>query len=57
MNNGDGAEAGLVLLTQLLGLLAGFIGEGLMLHLVHDVFPQVNSHEYSMSAVLTIEDD
>ena len=41
MNNGDGAEAGLLLLTRLLGLLAGFIGEGLMLHLVHDVFPQL----------------
>ena len=35
------AEAGIVLIAQLLGLLAAFIGEDLMLHQVREVWPTV----------------
>ncbi len=39
------ADAGTVVLAQLLGLLVIFIGEPLMLRLVHDVWPDANEAE------------
>ncbi len=39
-NPGQSAEAGIMLTAQLLGLLVTFIGEGLMLSLVFDEWPE-----------------
>jgi hypothetical protein len=38
-------EGRVALLTQLLGLLVAFIGEGLTLRLVHEVWPKVAVHD------------
>jgi hypothetical protein len=38
-------ESGVVLVAQLLGLLAAFIGENLTLHLVRDVWPKLSLEE------------
>lgn len=38
-NQGQDSEAGILLIAQLLGLLVTFIGEGLMLSLVLDAWP------------------
>jgi hypothetical protein len=39
--DGEGAEAGVLLIAQLLGLLGLFIGENLVLRLVLDVWPDL----------------
>jgi hypothetical protein len=36
------AESGLVLITELLGLLVAFIGEGLTVHLLREVWPKLS---------------
>jgi hypothetical protein len=41
------AEAGVMLIAQLLGLLATFIGESLMLRLVRDAWPDLPVVDYS----------
>jgi len=40
-NDGEAAEAGVLLIAQLLGLLGLFIGENLVLRLVLDVWPDL----------------
>ena len=41
------AEAGVMLIAQLLGLLVTFIGESLMLSLVHDAWPDMAILDYN----------
>ena len=43
--NGEAAQAGAVLIAQLIGLMITFIGESLTLRLLHDVWPDLPGSE------------
>ena len=45
-NHDQAAEAGVMLIAQLLGLLVTFIGESLMLRLVRDAWPDLPAVDY-----------